>query len=189
MNEPFITSLRLVRDLMTVGVATCSPETPVADVARLILENGLEEVVVLEDGNALGVIGQDDLVRAYATGNVSVRTALAREIMREGVPQVPPDIPLEAAAQIMRDKGIRALFLMHHAGGIEYPAAVITYRHLIRHLAAKDGNELRDLGIKAERKLPLQAFIERRDAAREAVQKRKENRSENQRFPEYKMKE
>jgi CBS domain-containing protein len=180
MSEHSSPSPRLVRDLMTVGVATCSPETPVVEVARLILENGLEEVVVLEDGNALGVIGQDDLVRAYATGNGSVRTVLAREIMREGVPQVPPDIPLEAAAQIMRDMGVRALFLMHHAGGIQYPAAVITYRHLLRHLAAIDANELRDMGIKAERKLPLQAFIERRDTARDAVQRRKGSTSENQ---------
>lgn len=181
MSEPNAPSPRLVRDLMTVGVATCSPDTPVIDVARLILEDGLEEIVVVEEGNALGVIGQDDLVRAYARGNGSVKTGLAREIMREGVPQVPPDIPLEAAAQIMRDLGVRALFLMHHASGIEYPAAVITYRHLLRHLAANDGNDLRDLGIKAERKLPLQAFIEKRDAARKAVQKRKGSTSEDYR--------
>jgi CBS domain-containing protein len=164
---------RFVRDLMTVGVATCSPETPVVEVARLILENGLEEVVVLDDGNALGVVGQDDLVRAYAIGHSDLRSTPARDIMREGVPQVPPDIPLEAAAQIMRDQGVRALFLMHHAGGIEYPAATITYRHLLRHLVAIDGNDLRDLGIKAERTPPLQAFLERRDAARKAVQERK----------------
>jgi predicted transcriptional regulator len=173
MSESPTPGPRLVRDLMTVGVATCSPETPVAEVALMILEIGLEEVVVLEEGNALGVIGQDDLVRAYARGDGSEKTATAREVMREGIPQVPPDIPLEAAAQIMLDQHIRALFLMHHAGGIEYPAAVITYRHLLRHLAANDGDELRDLGIKAERKLPLQTFLEKRDAARKAVSERK----------------
>jgi hypothetical protein len=98
--------------------------------------------------------------------------------MCEGIPQVPPDIPIEAAAQIMQDKGVRALFLTHHAGGIEYPAAVITYRHLLRHLVANDENDLRDLGIKADRKLPLQAFVERRDAARQAVQERKGSKPE-----------
>ncbi len=72
--------------------------------------------------------------------------------MREGVPQVPPDIPLTAAAQIMQDQGVRALFLMHHAGGIEYPAAMLSLTtHLLRHLAAKDDDELRDLGIHADR--------------------------------------
>jgi len=41
--------------------------------------------------------------------------------------------------------------------------------------------DLRDLGIKAERRLPLQAFIEKRDAARKAVQKRKGSTSEDYR--------
>ena len=53
------------------------------------------------------------------------------------VPRVPPDIPLKTAAQIMQDQGVRVLFLTHHAGGIEYPAAYITYKHLLRHLAAR----------------------------------------------------
>ena len=86
--------------------------------------------------------------------------------MRDGVPQVPPDIPLVAAAQLMQDLKVRTLFLMHHAGGIEYPAAMISYKHLLRHLAADNEAELRDLGIRAERKTPLEMFIQRRDAAR-----------------------
>ena len=40
------TSPRFVRDLMTVGVPTCPPETLVADVARLLSEKNFEEVVV-----------------------------------------------------------------------------------------------------------------------------------------------
>jgi CBS domain-containing protein len=107
------------------------------------------EIVVLEEGNALGVVGQDELIRAYATGAYQGLTA--EEIMREGVPQVPPEIPLTAAAQVMLDRGGRALFLMHHAAGMEYPAAIVTYRHFLRHMAAKDAAELRDLGILAER--------------------------------------
>lgn len=154
----------LVRDLMTVGVATCLPETPVVELARLILEEGIEEIVVLEEGNALGVVGQDELIHAYAKG--TYKTLTAEEIMREGVPQVPPDIPLAAAAQVMLDRGRRALFLMHHAAGIEYPAAIVTYRHFLRHMTAKDVNELRDLGILAERRAPLDSFIQRRNAAR-----------------------
>ena len=39
---------QLVRDLMTVGVPTCSPDTPLVDLARLILQKDLEAVVVLD---------------------------------------------------------------------------------------------------------------------------------------------
>jgi len=156
----------LVRDLMTVGVATCAPNTPVVDLARLLVEKNLEAFVVLdgEEGHALGVVGQDELVRAYA--HQEVNELKASDILREGVPQVPPDVPLTVAAQLMLDQGVRALFLMHHSAGIEYPAAIITYHHLLRHLVARDESELRDLGMHAERQSPLETFIQRRDAAR-----------------------
>jgi hypothetical protein len=66
----------------------------------------------------------------------------------------------------MLDKGVRSVFLMHHAGGVEYPAGVLTFRHLIRHLGARDMNDLLDLGIKAQRQSPIESFIRRRDEAR-----------------------
>ena len=156
---------QLVRDLMTVGVLTCTPQATVPDIAQLLLDHDLDEVIVLDDGKALGVVGQDDLVAAFAQDDAKSLTAI--QVMREGVPQVPPDIPLTAAAQIMRDQGVRTLFLMHHAAGIEYPAAALSYKHYLRLLAAEDIEDLSDLGIKAERVLPMEEFIKRREATRE----------------------
>lgn len=156
---------QLVRDLMTVGVLTCTPQTTVSEIAQLLLDHDLDEVIVLDDGKALGVVGQDDLVAAFSLDDAKSLTAI--QVMREGVPQVPPDIPLTAAAQIMRDQGVRTFFLMHHAAGIEYPAAALSYKHYLRLLAAEDNEDLRDLGIKADRVLPLDEFIKRRQATRQ----------------------
>ena len=161
---PAESEIKFVRDLMTVGVESCTPDTPLLAVVRAMLFNQLDEVVVLEEGNALGVIGQKELIRAYTRQDYE--TLVAEDVMREGIPQVPPDIPLVAAAQIMLDLDVRTLFLMHQSAGIEYPAALISFRHLLRHMAAENLDELRDLGIKAERRSPLETFIERRNAAR-----------------------
>ncbi len=46
------------------------------------------------------------------------------------------------------------------------PAAFLSYRHILRHMAAKDEKDLKDLGLAAERKTPIEQFIERRDEAR-----------------------
>jgi hypothetical protein len=86
--------------------------------------------------------------------------------MTEGVPELPADITLQLAAQMMKDKGIRVAYMTHNSAGIIYPAAMISYRHLVRRLAARDESELKDLGIEAERKSPIEAFLERRDEAR-----------------------
>lgn len=158
-------SPRLVRDLMTVGVQTCTPTTSLAELAQLLLEGGMGEVVVLDEGHGVGVVGPEQLLQAFARGG-SLATLTAEDVMRAGVPTTPPDIPLEAAVQLMLDQGVRTLFLTHHAGGVEYPAASISARHILRLLAAQSPDELRDLGILAERESPIQTFLKRRDAAR-----------------------
>lgn len=156
---------------MKVGVDTCKMDTPVLDLARLMLDKNIEAVVVLDDeGCAQGVVSMEELSKLYPrfveAGAGSLEDLTAGKVMREGVPQVLPEMPLAAAAQMMHDQGVRAVFLMHASAGIEYPAAVLTYQHLVRHMTAKDPSELSDLGVAAKRTLPLDAFIKRRDEAR-----------------------
>jgi CBS domain-containing protein len=159
----------LVRDLMSVGVATCPPDTPIVEIARLLLDKQLEGIVVLDqEGHAIGSISRDELVQAYARDNC--RELTAEDVMRDSVPQIPPDVPLTVAAQLMRDQGVRVVFLMHNSAGIQYPAAALSYTHILRHLAARSDAELQDLGTAAARKSPLETFIEKRDAARRQSQ-------------------
>ncbi len=155
----------LVRDLMSIGVLTCTPDTSLAKLARILLDKDTEGAVVLDDqGHAVGVVDLNDLVRAYSTGDYAALTA--EDVMQNDVPQIPPDIPLTAAAQIMQDRGLRVLYLTHHAGGIEYPAAMLSYKNMLRHMAMESEEELSDLGIEAARELPLEKFLKRRDDAR-----------------------
>jgi CBS domain-containing protein len=155
----------LVRDLMTVGVPTCKATTPVVEVARFLIENNVEETVVLgAEGEGVGVCGYNELVLAYDRENI--RDLTAEDVMTEGVPELPSDIPLALAAQMMRDKGIRTAYMNHNSAGIVYPAALISYKHIVRYLAARDESELKDLGINADRKSPIEIFNERREQAR-----------------------
>ena len=155
----------LVRDLMTIGVPTCKGGTLIVDIAHFLIENSVEEMVVLgSEGEGMGIVGYEELVTAYHRNGV--RELTAEQVMREGVPELPSDIPLTVAAQMMKDKNIRVAYMNHNSAGIIYPAALISYRHIIRHLAAKDETELKDLGLAAERKSPIERFIEKRDEAR-----------------------
>jgi CBS domain-containing protein len=173
MTKPETTdSPRLVRELMTIGVPTCPLNSEVTELASFMLGNDLEAVIVLDErGHAAGVVTRTELIQAYA--NDKYREQTAESIMRVEVPQVPPDIPLTAAAQIMQDLNVRVLYMMHHAGGIEYPAAMLTYTHLLRHVTMREAADLSDLGIYAERQSPLELFIERRDEARRQARLKK----------------
>jgi CBS domain-containing protein len=157
--------MKLVRDLMTVGVPTCKWDSSIVDIACFLLEKNVEAMCVLdEEGHGIGVVGMDELVQAYT--REGYETLTAEDIMSEGVPELPADISLSVAAQMMKDKGTRIAYMLHNSAGIIYPAAYLSYRHILRYMAAQDEKGLKDLGLAAERKSPIEQFIERRDEAR-----------------------
>jgi len=159
---------------MKIGVATCAPDTVVADIARTMLSKDLDAIIVLnpEDGNAIGVVSQFDLLQAYTKEKPDSLKAL--EVMQESIPQIPPDISIGVAVQMMLDNNIRTYLLMHHSGGVLYPAAYISYKNILIHLAANEDHDLLGLGLDAERRLSLDIFIEKRDAARLSISNKRE---------------
>ena len=159
--------MRLVRDLLTVGVPTCRPDTPVREIARRLLREDRVDslVVVAPNGHAVGVVGWDELAEIY-TRPEEWDSLVAEDVMNPEVPTVPPDIPVSAAAQMMRDRNVRTLYITHHARGIEYPSAVIGFWHLARHIAAESEDDISDLGMGAPRKSPIERFKEKRDRRR-----------------------
>jgi CBS domain-containing protein len=130
-------STLLVRDVMTIGVPICHEgETCGAVLARLESQTrgvsakrtpGVCEVVVVldEDGMACGWLTRERLGEQEAAAPVG-------EVMDEDIPTVPPNIPVEAAARLMRDRGVEHLFLMHDWPGEPRPSAMISLRTIER---------------------------------------------------------
>jgi CBS domain-containing protein len=118
----------LVRDVMTIGVPVCRETETCATVAARLTG---EVVVVLDaDGMACGWTTFDILSRAAYGETVG-------EVMEDGIPTVPPDIPIETAAQLMRDRGVQHLFLMHAWPGEPRPSAVISLKAVEERLAGE----------------------------------------------------
>jgi CBS domain-containing protein len=55
-------------DIMTRDVITVSPDTTVAEIARLMLERGISAVPVVENGVPIGIVSEGDLMRRPETG-------------------------------------------------------------------------------------------------------------------------
>lgn len=74
MNE--LTSLH-VRDLMTVGVLTCTAENSVAEILSLMTENRVRHIPVTDsDGNLASIVSIGDLVKSHISELDSERAAL-----------------------------------------------------------------------------------------------------------------
>lgn len=121
-------SVVLVRDVMTIGVPTCRADEACGVIAARLarLPNRPEVAVVLdEDGMAAGWVSHAGLEGADPACTVDT-------VMDEDIPEVPPDIPAQAAAQIMRDRGLTYAFLMHSWPGEPRPSAVLALSTLER---------------------------------------------------------
>jgi CBS domain-containing protein len=81
------------RDIMTKDVVSVSPDTPVAKIATLLEERGVQRVPVLQGERLVGIVSRSNLVQALAakghamnagdTGDGAIRTRLSAELERQ----------------------------------------------------------------------------------------------------------
>lgn len=130
--------VKLVRDLMQIGVKTCRTDTSVAEAIRILLEENLESLIVLDErGHAVGRLSRSEVVAAYGRSQMTpedCRDLTAESIMQPEILELPPDIPATAAIQIMLDRQVREIHLMHHDSGISWPAATLRFEDVLQYL-------------------------------------------------------
>jgi len=71
-------------DVMTRDVITVERETSVADVIRLMLENNVSGLPVLDDGKVVGILTEGDLLRRSETGTEKQRPRWLEILMGPG---------------------------------------------------------------------------------------------------------
>ena len=81
------------RDIMTKDVIWVAPDTPIAQIARLLEKHGVKRVPVLQGGRLVGIVSRSNLVQALAasgsnmnvgdTHDGAIRTRLYAELERQ----------------------------------------------------------------------------------------------------------
>jgi CBS domain-containing protein/anti-sigma regulatory factor (Ser/Thr protein kinase) len=59
-----------VKDIMTSGVKTAEKDTPLREIQRVMRENKVSGVPILEDGRLVGMVSVDDIIRALDQGYI-----------------------------------------------------------------------------------------------------------------------
>jgi CBS domain-containing protein len=139
-------TVKLVRDLMHIGVTTCREDTSLLEGVRTLLREQLEALIVLDNnGHAVGMFTRKDAVTAFGQSGTQTNGGEALtvvDVMCPEIPEIPPDIPATAAVQIMLDQGVREMYLLHHDGGIRWPAAALCFEDVLRYLATDSDEEI-----------------------------------------------
>lgn len=95
-------------EIMTSGVFTVAPETPVAEAAAAMVRGGFGSAVVLDGPLLAGIFTERDVLRAAASGTELTRSPVSRWMTRD--PQTAEaDLDAERAAELMLGGGFRHL--------------------------------------------------------------------------------
>lgn len=108
-----------VRDLMTLNVATCGPETSLADAAWSMWENDCGALPVVSDDKVVGLLTDRDIAMAGATKSRTIRDIQVRDAITNKVHPCRADDEIETALGIMAREQIRRLPVTGADGRIE----------------------------------------------------------------------
>jgi CBS domain-containing protein len=124
-------------------VISVAPDTPVAEVTRLIQSRRIGAVLVRDGhGRVLGIISERDIVRALATRTGGIDGLAADALMTREVIMVGPATPVDAALQIMDEGYFRHLPVVDAEGGL---LGLVSVRDLVRHRLAQQQHAVESL--------------------------------------------
>ncbi|KON30653.1 hypothetical protein AC482_03365 [miscellaneous Crenarchaeota group-15 archaeon DG-45] len=107
-----------VVDVMVGNPVTASPETSVADVARLMRDRSIGSVILVEDSRPEGIVTERDLVRRVLAQGRNPQATKASEICSKPVLTVSENEMLEDAVEFMKEFRIRRLVVVDGEGKV-----------------------------------------------------------------------
>jgi crotonyl-CoA carboxylase/reductase len=118
-----------VREVMHRGVITCTPETALKEVARIMNATDVHALIVVNERNEVqGIVSHMDMLRAFGQDLYALK---AQDVMTKEVLSIEPDAPLAEAVRMMLDHRVHRLLVARIEGGAKIPVGVISTTDVI----------------------------------------------------------
>jgi CBS domain-containing protein len=110
-----------VKEVMTANPACCTPDTPLREVARMMVDNDCGEIPVVENKQSkipVGVVTDRDIVCRTVAKNKNPLDLTAADGMSKPIATVSPETSVEECCRIMQEKQIRRVPVVDANGAI-----------------------------------------------------------------------
>jgi CBS domain-containing protein len=141
-------------DIMSTPVVSVAPDTPVREIAALLLEKRISGVPVLDKGRLVGLVSEGDLLHREEIGTdrpkragswwlrlfssdqtpaeyVKAHGRLASDVMTRKVETVTPDTPVPEIASLLESRGIKRVPVVSK----EQVVGIVSRANLVQALA------------------------------------------------------
>ncbi|RMF82075.1 MAG: CBS domain-containing protein, partial [Nitrospirae bacterium] len=138
------------RDIMQTEVVTCTPETPLAELARQMLDRGVSGVPVVDTGGrVVGVVTENDIIESHQELRFPTVVALFDAILYVESPRHFEERVRKAAATTAGELMHAPPITVGPEATLEEIATVMT-RHGVHHLPVVEGGRLVGIVGKAD---------------------------------------
>jgi acetoin utilization protein AcuB len=136
-----------IKDWMTTDPIVVSPDTPIMEAQKIMRENRIRRLPVVERGELMGIVTYRDLIEASpseATSlsihelNYLLSKLKVKEVMTKGLVVVEPDETVEEAALRGTEKGVGALPVVHKGKLIGIATVADLFRTVMTLLGARE---------------------------------------------------
>ncbi|RJQ17245.1 CBS domain-containing protein [Candidatus Woesearchaeota archaeon] len=100
-----------IREIMCKTVHTLPKTSLVSDAAKIMRENNISSIVVLEQGNAIGIVTERDITQKYVALAMKPSAAIG-EIMSSPIYITTPDKDAVGIASVMKQMNIKKIPVM-----------------------------------------------------------------------------
>ncbi len=137
---PLVKGKEKIASIMTTPVITVKPDDRVVHARRLLLEQDIARLPVIEDGKVVGIISDKEIAFAFAALKRSfslgkqqhqLKMLLVKDVMTSPAITAREDISIEEAAKIMIENEVGCLPII---GGDEKIKGIVTRTDLLHHL-------------------------------------------------------
>ena len=122
-----------IRDIMNKNIITIEKDQTILQAAKLMKENDISFVVIVENGKPIGVLSERDFVQKFCTDDKKSVEMKISEIMSYKFRSVEPTTEIEGAIQKMLNNNIRRLLVLDNKKLV----GVITQTDLASYLRDK----------------------------------------------------
>jgi CBS domain-containing protein len=116
------------------GIYDCQPGTLLRDAARIMVDEDISGLVVVDSqGYLVGIFTRTDLLRAYVT-DAAWRTQPVEKFMTREVITVTPHDHISQVTELLMDRQIHRVVIVHKENDRLRPVGVISDADLVYHL-------------------------------------------------------
>jgi len=122
-----------VKQVMTNDPACCTPDTPLPEVARMMVDHDCGEIPVIENRSGklpIGVVTDRDIVCRTVANDINPVALTAADCMSRPIVTVTPEMSLDECCRIMEEKLIRRVPVVDARGEC---CGIISLADIARH--------------------------------------------------------